>query len=342
MEKNIKERMSLQPRDELPDPAVLISTRSVAAKIHSFFASGPLSQFQDQQNPLTALEHLRRLSVMGPGGLTKERASFAVRDVHYSSFGRICPVRTPEGPSVGLINYLATYAKVNKYGFLETPYVKLEKTSDGRVRMTSEVDYMAAYEEEKHNITDASISFDEKGFITQTQVPLRKGGTFVLGDVKNADYIELVPRQIVGLSAGLIPFLSNDDVSRALMGTQQMSQAVPLIKAETPIVGTDIEIEISKNANAVVFAEDNGAVLFADASKVIVNYEGRRNKVEYTPTKFTKSNLDTCYNQIVRVSTGQKINKGDILIEGPGVQKGELAIGTNVIVGYMIWEGYEY
>src|SRR3990167_5953514 len=288
MERNIKEKMSLSPREVLPEPSTLISPRTVASKIHSFFATGQLSQFQDQQNPLTALEHLRRLSVMGPGGLTKERASFAVRDVHYSSFGRICPVRTPEGPSVGLINYLATYAKVNKYGFLETPYVKLEKTSDGRVRMTSEVYYMAAYEEEKHNITDASISFDEKGFITQTQVPLRKGGTFVLGDVKNADYIELVPRQIVGLSAGLIPFLSNDDVSRALMGTQQMSQAVPLIKAEAPLVATGIEMDIAQNAGVVVKAEASGKVTYADGDKVVIHYDGKRDKVEYKSTKFMK------------------------------------------------------
>ena len=342
MEKNIKEKISLAPRNELPEPNLLVSPRAVAAKIHSFFATGQLSQFQDQQNPLTSLDHLRRLSVMGPGGLTKERASMAVRDVHYSSFGRICPVRTPEGPNIGLINYLAMYAKVNQYGFLETPYIKLEKESDGRIKVSDEVVYLAAYDEEGVYVTDSSVQLDENNYIVQKQIPLRMGGNFILGDVSHAQYMELVPRQIVGISAGLIPFLSNDDISRALMGTQQMSQAVPLVKAETPIVGTDIEIEISKNANAVVFAEDNGTVLFADASKVIVNYGGRRNKIEYTPTKFTKSNLDTCYNQTVRVSTGQKINKGDILIEGPGVQKGELAIGTNVIVGYMIWEGYEY
>src|SRR3989344_1534760 len=303
MEKNIKEKMSLAPRNELPEPNLLVSPRAVAAKIHSFFATGQLSQFQDQQNPLTSLDHLRRLSVMGPGGLTKERASMAVRDVHYSSFGRICPVRTPEGPNIGLINYLAMYAKVNQYGFLETPYIKLEKEPDGRIKVTGEVVYLAAYDEEGVYITDSSVELDDNGYVTQKQVPLRMGGNFILGDVSHAQYMELVPRQIVGISAGLIPFLSNDDISRALMGTQQMSQAVPLVKAETPIVGTDIEIEISKNANAVVFAEDN---------------------------------------RTVRVSTGQKINKGDILIEGPGVQKGELAIGTNVIVGYMIWEGYEY
>ncbi len=342
MERNIKEKMSLSPREVLPEPSTLISPRTVASKIHSFFATGQLSQFQDQQNPLTALEHLRRLSVMGPGGLTKERASFAVRDVHYSSFGRICPVRTPEGPSVGLINYLATYAKVNKYGFLETPYVKLEKTSDGRVKLTNEVKYMAAYEEEKHNITDASISLDENGFITQAQVPLRKGGTFILGDVKNADYIELVPRQIVGLSAGLIPFLSNDDVSRALMGTQQMSQAVPLIKAEAPLVATGIERDIAQNAGVVTIAESTGKVTYADGDKVVVHYDGKRDKVEYESTKFMKSNQYTCINQKVKVATGDVIKKGDVLIEGPAVDNGEIAIGTNVRVAYMIMEGYEY
>src|SRR3990167_6051397 len=342
MEKNIKEKMSLQPRDELPEPSVLISPRAVAANVHSFFASNALSQMQDQQNPLTSLDHLRRLSVMGPGGLTKERASMAVRDVHYSSFGRICPVRTPEGPNIGLINYLAMYAKVNQYGFLETPYIKLEKEPDGRIKVTGEVVYLAAYDEEGVYVTDSSVQLDENNYIIQKQVPLRMGGNFILGDVSHAQYMELVPRQIVGISAGLIPFLSNDDISRALMGTQQMSQAVPLVKAQSPIVGTGVEKEISENANAVMFAEDDGTVVFADASKVVVSYEGRKGKAEYKPTKFTKSNLDTCYNQYVRVSTEQKINKGDILIEGPGVQKGELAIGTNVIVGYMIWQGYEY
>ncbi|MFZ5424678.1 MAG: DNA-directed RNA polymerase subunit beta [Patescibacteria group bacterium] len=342
MEKNIKERMSLQPRDELPEPSVLISPRSVTAKIHSFFASGQLSQFQDQQNPLTSLDHLRRLSVMGPGGLTKERASMAVRDVHFSHYGRICPVRTPEGPNIGLINYLAMYARVNDYGFLETPYFKLEKMEDGRVKVTDEIVYLAAYDEEGIYITDGSVSVDEKGFITQDQVPLRKGGEFTLGAATQAEYIEIVPQQIVGISAGLIPFLQNDDVTRALVATQQMSQAVPLIHAEAPIVGTGIEDVIAQNAGIVIRAEEPGEIVYADANRVEVKYKGSNSAVTYKTQKYIKSNHDTCFNQIVKVKTGDKVKKNDILIEGPASVNGELANGTNVKVAYMIWEGYEY
>lgn len=343
MEKNVKERMSMAPREELPDPSTLISPRAIAASIHSFFATGTLSQLQDQQNPLTALDHLRRLSVLGPGGLTKERASMSVRDVHYSSFGRICPVRTPEGPSIGLINYLAMYARINEYGFLETPYVKLKKTERG-VKLTDEIVYLAAYDETEVYITDQSVNIDSYGYISDKQVPLRKGENFFLGDVELAEYIEVVPRQVVGVSAGLIPFLQNDDISRALMGTQQMTQAVPLIKPETPIVGTGVERELARNTNALIEAEDDGVVEYADATRVVVNYKkgGKRRKAEYKSVKFAQTNMRTCFNQYVRVNTGQKVKKGDVLIEGPSVDKGDLAIGTNLKVAYMIYRGLEF
>ena len=344
MERNIKERMSLAPRDFLPEPSTLISPRAIAASIHSFFATGQLSQLQDQQNPLTSLDHLRRLSVMGPGGLTKERASMSVRDVHYSSFGKICPVRTPEGPNVGLINYLAMYAKVNEYGFLETPYIKLEKDKSGNLRITNEIVYLAAYEEEEVYITDQSIEIDDKDYIIDKQVPLRKGNNFFLGDVSHAQYIEVVPRQVVGISAGLIPFLQNNDIARALMGTQQMAQAVPLVKPESPIVGTGIEKEIAVNSNAVILAEDDGVVDYADGNKVVMVYDNAKGKkkTEYQAVKFNQTNSDTCYNQYVKVVSGQKVKKGDSLIEGPAVDDGELAIGTNVTVAYMIFEGLEF
>ncbi|KKT27685.1 MAG: DNA-directed RNA polymerase subunit beta [candidate division WWE3 bacterium GW2011_GWA1_43_94] len=344
MEKNIKERMSLSPRETLPEPSVLISPRAIAAAVHSFFATGQLSQLHDQQNPLTALDHLRRLSVLGPGGLTKERASFSVRDVHYSSFGRVCPVRTPEGPNIGLINYLASYAKVNEYGFLETPYIKLEKKPSGEIRLTDEIVYLAAYDEENAHITDQSVAVDAKGFITDKQVPLRKGGNFFLGDVALAEYIEVVPRQVVGVAAGLIPFLQNNDIARALMGTQQMSQAVPLVKPETPIIGTGIEGEIARNTNALILADEDGVVEYADARKVIVKYGrgGKGSKVEYTAAKFEQTNSDTCFNQYVVVETGQKVKEGDVLVEGPAVNNGELSIGTNMKVAYMIYEGLEF
>jgi DNA-directed RNA polymerase subunit beta len=343
MEKNIKERMSLTPRDLLPEPSALISPRAIAAAVHSFFATGQLSQLHDQQNPLTALEHLRRISVLGPGGLSKERASMSVRDVHYSSFGRICPVRTPEGPSIGLINYLAMYASINEYGFLETPYYKLVKEADGRIKLTNEVVHLAAYDEISSFVTDQSVNIDEKGYIIDKQVPLRKGDSFFIGDVALAQYIEVVPRQVVGISAGLIPFLQNNDIARALMGTQQMTQAVPLVKPETPIVGTGIEREIARNADAVVFAEHDGEVEYADATRVVVRYKTEKNaKAEYNTLKFHQSNADTCYNQVVRVKTGQKIKKGDVILEGPSAHNGEIAIGTNVTVAYMIYKGLEF
>ena len=342
MEKNIKERMSLAPRDRLPEPSTLIAPRAIAAAVHSFFATGQLSQLHDQQNPLTALDHLRRLSVLGPGGLSKERASFSVRDVHNSYFGRICPARTPEGPNVGLINYMSMYARVNEYGFLETPYIKLEKDTKGNVKITDEVVYLAAYDEEHTNITDQSVEIDEEGYILDDQVPIRKGGEFFLGKKSMAEYIEVVPAQVLGVVAGLVPFVQNDEVTRITMATQQMSQAVPLVKPERPIIGTGIEAEVARNTDALIIAEGNGIVDYADAEKVVVKYSDKNRKTEYKTKKFIQTNSGTSYNQIVKVLTGQKIKKGDILIEGPAVDEGEIAIGTNMKVAYMIYEGLEY
>ena len=342
MEKNIKERMSLASRDKLPEPSSLIAPRAIAAAVHSFFATGQLSQLHDQQNPLTALDHLRRLSVLGPGGLSKERASFSVRDVHSSYFGRICPARTPEGPHVGLINYMSMYARVNEYGFLETPYVRLVKDSKGRVKITNEIVYLAAYDEENVNITDQSVEMDNNGYILDHQVPIRRGHEFFLGDVSTAEYIEVVPAQVLGVIAGLVPFVQNDEVTRITMATQQMSQAVPLIKPERPVVGTGIEEEVARNTDALILAENDGVVDYADADKVVVKYVDKNRKMEYRPKKFVQTNSGTNYNQVVKVITGQKIKKGDILVEGPAVNEGEIAIGTNMKVAYMIYKGLEY
>ncbi len=342
MEKNIKERMSLASRDKLPEPSSLIAPRAIAAAVHSFFATGQLSQLHDQQNPLTALDHLRRLSVLGPGGLSKERASFSVRDVHSSYFGRICPARTPEGPHVGLINYMSMYARVNEYGFLETPYVRLVKDSKGRVRITNEIVYLAAYDEDNVNITDQSVEMDNNGYILDHQVPIRRGHEFFLGDVSTAEYIEVVPAQVLGVIAGLVPFVQNDEVTRITMATQQMSQAVPLIKPERPVVGTGIEEEVARNTDALILAENDGVVDYADADKVVVKYVDKNRKMEYRPKKFVQTNSGTNYNQVVKVITGQKIKKGDILVEGPAVNEGEIAIGTNMKVAYMIYKGLEY
>ena len=340
LEKNTRDRMSMSPRDVLPEPSSLISPRPISTAIHSFFATGQLSQMQDQQNPLTALEILRRLSLTGPGGVSSERASFSVRDVHYSSFGKICAVRTPEGQSVGLTNYMALYARVNEYGFLETPYIKIEKTDLG-VRLTDEVVYLAAYDEEKVFITDQSVVVDKNGYILDKQVPLRKGGDPILGDVSLAQYIEVSPSQVVGAVAGVIPFLQNNDVSRALMGTQQMSQAVPLIKNESPIVGTGIESQLALNTNALIIAEDDGQVLYADSNKVIVKYVSL-GTATYNTVKFEQTNSKTCFNQVVKVDTDQKITKGTVLIEGPSVVDGDLSLGTNLKVAYMMFHSYEF
>jgi len=347
LERNVKERMSLHPREVLPEPSALISTRIIASKVHSFFATGQLSQQHDQQNPLTSLDHTRRLSLMGPGGLTKERASMAVRDVHYTHYGKICPVRSPEGPNIGLITYMTQYAIVNDYGFLETPYRKVVN-ENGKMRVTDEVVYLAAYDEDKVFIADASAKLDEKGYILDNRISVRKGPDFLIRSADSVAYMDLIPRQIVGTSAGLIPFLSNDDVNRALVATQQMSQAVPLIKPEPPIVGTGTEEAVALNSGYVITAEGAGEVVFVDASKVVVHYKDvlfgktKKSKTEYKLSKFIKSNQDTCINQVARVVTGQKVKKGDVLAEGPGIVDKEVAIGTNIKAAYMIWRGYEY
>ena len=341
LERNVKERMSLHPREVLPEPSALISTRIIASKVHSFFATGQLSQQHDQQNPLTSLDHTRRLSLMGPGGLTKERASMAVRDVHYTHYGKICPVRSPEGPNIGLITYMTQYAIVNEYGFLETPYRKIIN-ENGKMKVTNQVVYLAAYDEDKVFIADASAKLDAKGYILDSRISMRKGSDFVIRGVDNASYMDLIPRQIVGTSAGLIPFLSNDDVNRSLVATQQMSQAVPLVKPEAPIVGTGTEEAVALNTGYVILAENDGEVVFADAAKISVHYKDSKAKTDYKLSKFIKSNQDTCINQVVRVTTGQKIKKGDVLAEGPGIVNKEVAIGTNIKAAYMIWRGYEY
>ncbi|MCL5003804.1 MAG: DNA-directed RNA polymerase subunit beta [Patescibacteria group bacterium] len=345
LERVAKERMSLQPRGQLCSPASLVSSRPITARVHSFFASGQLSQFQEQVNPLSGLDHQRRLSVVGPGGLTRERASFSVRDAHYSHYGRICAVRTPEGPNIGLITYLALYAQVNEYGFLETPYRKLEKVSvDGKetVRPTEEIVYLAPYDEDSVFIADASTPLDEKGFFTKSLVPLRNRGEFFVGPAATASYMDLLPRQIVGASASLIPFLQNDDVNRSLMGANQQTQAVPLLRPESPFVGTGLESEVAYNSGVLLIASSDGIVSRADAALVAIKSNDNKKEDVYKLKKFWMSNQETCYNQKVLVNTGQKVKKGDVLADGPATEGGELAIGANLRIAYMFWEGYGY
>lgn len=336
LRKNVLDKISLQPRDSFPEPKIFISNE-ISSKITSFFNTGKTSIQQDQYNPLTRLDILRRTS----SGLTKERASIEVRDMHYSQYGKICAVRTPEGPNIGLVTFLAIYARINDYGFIETPYFLLEKDGD-KVRVTDEIVYLAAYDEDEHYIVGHGVETDENGYIIEKQVPLRKKGQFILGDRSLGDYIDVDSAQVLGISAGLIPFVQSDDIARALVASSQMSQAVPLIKPEAPIVATGIEGEIAKNTGWVVYAENNGVVEYADAKKVIVKYEGEKELKTYNVTKFKKSNQETNYNQVVRVSNGQKIKKGDVLFEGPSIVNGEISIGANIRTAYMVWNGYEF
>lgn len=304
MERNIKERMSLSPRDVLPEISTLISTRPVAARIQSFFASSQLAQYPEQYNALSTLNLLRRLSVLGPGGLTRERASFAVRDVHYSQYGKIDCVQTPEGTNVGLITYLGLYSKINEYGFLETPYFKLEKGKNGKVKITDEVHYLAAYDEKDYYITEASVNFDKDGYITDERVPLRKGEEFRLGSVTEADYIDVVPNQILGLVSSLIPFVANGDPVRASMACQQITQAVPLVRPQAPLIGTGLEAAAVDNAYSTLRSDVAGTVSYVDAQKITVKQSDGKT-VDYDLDIYKQSNSDTAIHFRPKVNLDQ-------------------------------------
>lgn len=341
-EKHIKERMSLQSGEEgVPSPALLISPRPVEARIHSFFASNQLSQYHDQTNLLAGLDHLRRLSVAGPGGLSEERASFSVRDAHYSHYGRICPIRTPEGPKIGLVTYLALYARVNEFGFLETPYRKLKLEANGKVKVTGEVVYLPAYDEKEYSITDASVRVGSDGVLLDSLVPLRRKGDFYVGQASEAQYMDLVPRQVVGVSASLVPFIAHDDPSRALMASNMQTQAVPLVNTAAPLVGTGMESDIAKNTGANIYADFRGVVSYADANKVeVTSADGK--KVIYHLKKYARTNNDTEFSQHPVVRLGDKVKPGQLLVDGPSMAEGELALGANLLCAYMSWYGYGY
>uniref|UniRef100_A0A832E102 DNA-directed RNA polymerase subunit beta n=1 Tax=candidate division WWE3 bacterium TaxID=2053526 RepID=A0A832E102_UNCKA len=340
LERVVKERMSLQARNQLPKPLAIISTRPVEARLHSFFASSQLSQYHEQINPLAGLEHLRRLSVKGPGGLTAERASFSVRDAHYTHYGRVCPIKTPEGTSIGLTTHLSLYARVNELGFLETPYRKIKKGT-GRPMVTNQLVYLTSSQEDQYLIADASVKLDKNGHILGERIPLRHKGEFFFGGAGEADLIDVTPRQIVSASAALIPFLAHDDVNRALMASNMVGQAVPLVSPEAPIVGTGIESDLAVHSGLTIVAEEDGWVVSADGDRLEVLYKGRGKK-HYELQKFVKSNDETCYNQRIRVEPGQAFRKGTILVDGPATENGELAIGRNLTIAYMYWDGYGY
>ena len=337
MERVIRERMTLQDLD-IVTPQSLINIRPVTAAIKEFFGSSPLSQFMDQTNPLSELTHKRRMSALGPGGLSRESASFDVRDVHYSHYGRLCPIETPEGPNIGLISYLASYARANEYGFLVAPFQKVEK---GTCRVTDQVDYLTADMEDNYIVAPATEPRDENGCLINKRITCRHRDEIIEVDRERVDYIDISPRMMVSIATAMIPFLENDDANRALMGANMQRQAVPLMVTQAPIVATGIEHKCAVDSGVVVLAEDDGEVIRADAQNITVKYDSGDIK-SYKLIKFARSNQGTCVNQRPIVSLGDRVNKGDVIADGPSTSQGEISLGKNVLVGFMTWEGYNY
>ncbi|MCK0096829.1 DNA-directed RNA polymerase subunit beta [Yoonia sp. F2084L] len=341
MERAIKERMSSVEIDTVM-PQDLINAKPAAAAVREFFGSSQLSQFMDQTNPLSEVTHKRRLSALGPGGLTRERAGFEVRDVHPTHYGRMCPIETPEGPNIGLINSLATFARVNKYGFIETPY---RKVTDGKV--TDEVSYMSATEEMRHTVAQANANMAADGSFNNELVSTRKNGDYTLSPRENVDLIDVSPKQLVSVAASLIPFLENDDANRALMGSNMQRQAVPLLQAEAPLVGTGIEEVVARDSGAAIMAKRGGIIDQVDAQRIVIRATsdlelGDAGVDIYRMRKFQRSNQNTCINQRPLVKVGDKIQKGQVIADGPSTDIGELALGKNVVVAFMPWNGYNY
>ncbi|KHO63439.1 DNA-directed RNA polymerase subunit beta [Thermoanaerobacter sp. YS13] len=337
LERVVKERMTIQDVNEIT-PQNLINIRPVVAAIREFFGSSQLSQFMDQTNPLAELTHKRRVSALGPGGLSRERAGFEVRDVHYSHYGRICPIETPEGPNIGLIGSLTTYARVNEYGFIEAPYRRVDKTTG---TVTDEIVYMTADEEDEYIIAQANEPLDENNRFINEKVVCRLKEEIIAVPPTEVDFMDVSPKQIVSVATSMIPFLENDDANRALMGSNMQRQAVPLIKPEAPIIGTGIEYKAAVDSGVVVLAKNDGVVEKVTADKVIIRTkDGRRD--EYNLLKFKRSNQGTCINQRPIVNEGDEVKKGQVICDGPSTDNGELALGKNVLVGFMPWEGYNY
>jgi DNA-directed RNA polymerase subunit beta len=358
LERTIKEKMSLVSTEDLVTPAMLVNARPVIASVNEFFRSSQLSQILEQTNPLSEIDHLRRLTVMGRGGITRERASFSIRDVNSSQYGRIDPVRSPEGTNIGLVTYLAIYSRINELGFLETPYRKLAKVNSGgktRVKMTDEIIYLAADDEEEYHISHADIHTDSDGYISETWVPIRYNGNFLEGSIDDVDLVDAVPRQVVGASASLIPFLANDAANRALMGSNMQTQAVPLVKPHSPVVGTGAEQDVASSMGWCVYARHAGEVKEVDTQKIVIKLDKKPEQADpaeyitlkgdletYQLIKFKRTSQSSCFNQRPVVTLGQKITKGQLLIDGPSSENGELALGQNLIVAYASFEGLGY
>ncbi|MGI6274394.1 MAG: DNA-directed RNA polymerase subunit beta [Acutalibacteraceae bacterium] len=339
LERVIRERMTLQAQDmEALTPHSLINIRPVVAAIKEFFGSSPLSQFMDQTNPLAELTHKRRLSALGPGGLSRNRASFEVRDVHYTHYGRMCPIESPEGPNIGLISYLATFAKINHYGFIEAPYRKIDKATG---RVTDEVVYMTADVEDEYIVAQANEKLNEDGTFANRRVLTRYKGEFIEVDSERVDYMDISPRMVVSVATAMIPFLENDDANRALMGANMQRQAVPLIRTEAPIVGTGMEYKAGVDSGVCVLCERAGVVKSVSADLVRVTTDNG-DIDDYVITKFMRSNQSTCINQVPVVNRGDRVEVGDVIADGPAIKNGEIALGKNALIGFMTWEGYNY
>ncbi len=345
LERSIREKMSLAgPLAVDLLPTQLVNARPIIAAINDFFRTSQLSTILDQTNPLSEVDNLRRFTVMGIGGISRERASFSIRDINASQYGRICPVRSPEGPNIGLVTYMSLYARVNEYGFLETPYRKVVKITTGsktQMKVTDEMVYLDANDEQYHYITHADLPIDANGIIQADRVPVRYKGDFAEADVTVVEYLDIVPRQVVGAPASLIPFLAHDEANRALMGTHMQCQAVPLLQPQAPIVGTGMERAVAGSMGRCIYAKDDGVVTYADAATVVVKYKNG-DEEHYTLEKFKRSAQSTCYNQHVEVASGDKLKKDDVIIEGPATDGGELALGSNMVVAYMSFDGLGY
>src|SRR5882757_2179848 len=342
MERAIKEKMSIHQEMQTTMPRDLINAKPVTAAVREFFGSSQLSQFMDQTNPLSEITHKRRLSALGPGGLTRERAGFEVRDVHPTHYGRICPIETPEGPNIGLINSLATFARVNKYGFVETPY---RKVKDGKV--TDEVQYLSAMEEGRYTVAQANAPIDAKGRFTEDLIVCRHAGDVTPLPPDKVDFMDVSPKQLVSVAAALIPFLENDDANRALMGSNMQRQAVPLVRAEAPFVGTGMEGVVARDSGASIAARRTGVVDQVDATRIVIRASGETDPSKsgvdiYRLMKFQRSNQNTCINQRPLVKVGDQVKKADIIADGPSTELGELALGRNVLVAFMPWNGYNF
>ncbi|OGK08785.1 DNA-directed RNA polymerase subunit beta [Candidatus Roizmanbacteria bacterium RIFCSPHIGHO2_01_FULL_35_10] len=344
VEREIKERMSLVTSETNVAPSQIVNSKPLIVAINSFFRTSQLSTIVDQTNPLSELDNLRRITVGGPGGIEKERASFSIRDISSSQYGRICPIRSPEGPNIGVVTYMALYARVNKYGFLETPYRKLVKEKSGsktKVKLSDEIVYLQADDEESFRITSNSVNFDKNNYIIEEHAACRHGGEIVEIPVEELDFIDVSPRQVVGASATLIPFLQNDDASRALMGTHMQCQAVPLINPQAPIVGTGLERKISSALNRTIFSKEDGIIDYVDAEKIVM--KGKSGKeYGYSLNRFVKTNKDVVFDQKPKVEPGQKIKKGQVLVDGPSTDNGKLALGQNLVVAYTSLNGLGY